>query len=88
MLPLMQGQYSQLQAGGAIPGYEGTEGMTDMPELLRPSAQLSARMGPSAMQQYYGYRQAQEGIPPEEAMWRTMSMAPPGGGYSGLSRRR
>jgi len=87
MIPLMQGQQG-MQAGGAIPGFEGAEGMTEMPELLRPSAQYAARMGPTAQQQYYGYQQGQQGATPEETQWRMWSSAPPSGRFGGLSRRR
>ena len=88
MLPLMPQQYSQLQAGGAIPGYQGTAGMTQMPELLRPSAQLQARWGPTAQQQYYGYQQAQQASMPQETQFRRWSEAPPSGSFRGLSYRR
>jgi len=88
MLPLMPQQYSQLQAGAQIPGYQGTEGMTGMPSLLRPGAQYQARMGPTALQQYYGYQQAQTGALPGETQFRRWSEAPPAGRFPGLSYRR
>jgi len=58
--------------------------MSGMPELVRPSRQYQARMGPTAMQQYGAYAQARTGITPEELQWRLRNTAPPGGGYSGL----
>jgi len=91
MLPLMPQQYGQLQAGGAIPGWTGTQNagqpMTSLPQLTTPSMQYYNRMGPSAQQQYLGYKQARSGSTPEEAEWRLMSMAPPSG-YRGLSWAR
>ena len=87
MLPLMPQEYSQLQAGGAIPGYSQTD-MTAMPDLIRPSQQLFARMGPTAQQQYLGYQQADQGAIPEETLWRQQQSAPPSGRFAGLSRRR
>ncbi|GAI07362.1 unnamed protein product, partial [marine sediment metagenome] len=84
MLPLMSQQYPELQAGGAIPGWMGTQEtgqpMTTLPELLRPSAQYWGRMGPQAQQQYLGYRQARTGAIPEQAQWMQQGYAPPGGG--------
>lgn len=87
MLPLMPQQYGQLQAGGAIPGY-APESMGGMPQLLTPSAQYQARMGPTAMQQYQGYQQARTGVLPEETQFRLWSGAPPGGQYGGLTYGR
>ena len=87
MLPLMQGQYQGLQAGESIPGYDA-EDMSSMPELLRPSRQLQARMGPTGLAGLAGYRQARTGIRPEELDFRQRSSAPPGGRFAGLSRRR
>lgn len=88
MLPLMPQQYSQLGAGAAIPGWQGTEGGGAMPQLLTPSRQYQARMGPTAMQQYQGYQQTQTGATPEETQWRLWSGAPPGGTYRGLTQAR
>jgi len=88
MMPLMSQQYPSLQAGQPIPGFKGTEGMTGMPELLRPSAQYQARMGPTSLQQYYGYQQAQQGARPEETQFRRWNEAPPGGSWPGLQYRR
>ena len=88
MMPLMSQQYPSLQAGQPIPGFKGTEGMTGMPELLRPSAQYQARMGPTSLQQYYGYQQAQQGARPEETQFRRWNEAPPGGSWTGLRYRR
>jgi len=62
--------------------------MTGMPGLLRPSAQYQARLGPTALQQYYGYQQAQQGARPEETQFRRWNEAPPGGSWPGLQRRR
>lgn len=94
MLPLMPQQYSQLQAGGAIPGWTGTmsaeagQPMTSLPQLTRPSRQYQARMGPAALQQYSGYRQARTGMVPEESEFRLWSQAPPSGRFGGFSRAR
>ena len=88
MLPLMPQEYSQLQTGGAIPGYQGTAGMTGMPSLINPSRQYQARMGPTAQQQYYGYQQAQTGATPEEMQFRLWSQSPPGGRFGGLTYQR
>jgi len=87
MLPLMPQQYAGLGAGEAIPGY-GAESMTGMPELTRPSRQYQARLSPSQLQQYEGYRQARTGERPEDIQWRLWQGAPPGGGYQGLRRAR
>ena len=48
-----------------------------MPQLLTPSAQYNAQMGPTAQQQYQGYAQATMGWTPEETMWRQQLLAPP-----------
>ncbi|KKM18886.1 hypothetical protein LCGC14_1661170, partial [marine sediment metagenome] len=90
MIPLMRpGQ--NLQVGQPIPGaqvsggfQEGSAvpGQTDfsgLPELRRPSAQLRARMGPTARQQLLGFRQARTGIPPEETLFRQRQAGPPQG---------
>ena len=83
MKPLMAQQYPSLQAGQAIPGFT-EQGGTAMPELSTPGSQLWARMGPTAQQQYLGYQQAQQGIRPEEQMFRLGAQAAPGGGGAGL----
>lgn len=85
MLPLMPQDYN-ISAGQTIPGWNPTN-MTGMPQLTNPSAQYSARMGPTAQQQYYGYEQALTGANPEESQWRLWSMAPPSGGR-GLTQIR
>jgi len=59
-----------------------------MPEMVRPSRQYQARMGPTALQQYYAYNQARTGTTPEELQWRLQNTAPPGGGYPGLTWMR
>ena len=83
MQPLSFGDYSGMKTGQQIPGWSG-ESASQMPELLRPSAQYQARMGPTAYQQYQGYQQARTGAPPEETTFRLQSMAPPGGRYAPL----
>lgn len=84
MQPLMQGQY---QAGQAIPDIT-SESMAGMPQLTTPSAQLWGRMGPTAQQQYAGYRQARTGVRPEETAFRMGAGAPPGGRSPGLKWTR
>ena len=84
MQPLMGGQY---QAGQAIPGWTPESG-AEMQALTTPSAQLWGRMGPTAQQQYAGYRQARVGIRPEETLFRMGAGAPPGGRSPGLSWTR
>ena len=84
MLPLQSGDYEQQwTAGQAIPGYSA-ESMESMPELTTPSAQLYSRMGPTAQQQFLGYRQARTGIRPEEQEFRLWGSAPPAGRQGGL----
>lgn len=83
------GRLTQLSASPSGGGQQSWLGgnqmpMSGMPELVRPSRQYQARMGPTAMQQYGAYAQARTGITPEELQWRLMNRAPPGGGYSGL----
>lgn len=84
MMPLMPQDYGITSVGTEIPGYNQTN-MTGMPNLITPSAQLQARMGPTANQQYYGYQQAQQGATPEETQFRLWSMAPPSGSNRGLN---
>lgn len=102
MKPLMPEQYGELGVGAPIPGFPqlGTPGptgggwpsreqtMTGMPGLTTPSRQYQARMGPTSLQQYLGYQQAQTGARPEETQWRLWSQAPPTGQYTGLTRAR
>jgi len=88
MQPLMPQEYTQFGAGEPIPGFAGTEGMAGMPQLTTPSRQYQARMGPTAMEQYYGYEQARTGARPEETEWRLWSQAPPAGTYGGLRYTR
>ncbi len=98
MQPLMPQQYAELGAGAAIPGWQApqagqmggapAQGMAGLPELTRLSRQYQARMGPTATQQYLGYRQARTGGRPEEEQWRLWSGAPPGGQYQGLRYTR
>ena len=86
MLPLMPQEYAGA-AGEPIPGW-GAESMAGMPALTRPSRQYQARMGPTALQQYGGYRQARTGERPEETEFRLWSQAPPGGQHRGLTQVR
>lgn len=86
MLPLMPEQ-AGFNVGGAIPGWSA-EDMSRIPELLTPSAQYLARMGPTSQQQYYGYQQARTGASPEETQWRLWSQAPPSGLAAYLRRER
>lgn len=100
MKPLMPEQYGQLGVGQMIPGWtpptqigvggaaQAAAGMTGMPGLTTPSRQYQARMGPTSLQQYLGYQQAQTGARPEETQWRLWSAAPPTGQYAGLTRAR
>jgi len=88
MLPLMKGDYGITSAGSPIPNYSPTD-MTNMPDLIPPSAQYMARIGPTGQQQLYGYEQAVHGATPDESQWRQWSMAPPGSGsYRGLQMQR
>ena len=88
MLPLMKGDYGITSAGSPIPNWSATD-MTKMPDLIPPSAQYMARIGPTADQQLYGYESAVHGATPEETQWRQWSMAPPGSGsYRGLQMQR
>lgn len=78
MLPLMPQDYGIYSAGQTMPGWD-PQNMTGIPQLINPSAQYMARIGPTAQQQYYGYEQAQQGATPEESAWRLWSLSPPGG---------
>ena len=86
MLPLMSQEYTGA-AGQPIPGW-GAENMQGMPALTTPSTQYMARMGPTAQQQFQGYRQARTGARPEEQEFRMWNQAPPSGSNLGLTRRR
>jgi hypothetical protein len=87
MKPLMPQQYGNLNVGAAIPGYQSAN-MTGMPDLINPSAQYMARMGPTAQQQYYGYMQADKASTPAETEWRLWSQGPTGGQNRGLTQQR
>lgn len=90
MKPLMAGQYGDLGVGEEIPGITTPGGVdyANLPGLTTPSRQYQARMGPTGLQQYLGYQQAQTGARPEETQWRLWSSAPPSGSYRGLSHAR
>ena len=80
------------QQGGFIPGTStpqplGTQ-FSNLPELRRPSAQLFARMGPTAQQQFLGFRQARTGIPPQETLFRQRQSGPPGSSGGGFQQQR
>ncbi len=84
MLPLMPQEYAGANlpaAGATIPGWNA-QNMQGMPNLINPSAQYWARMGPTAQQQYYGYQQADQAMTPEESQFRMWNMAPPRGRMS------
>lgn len=87
MMPLMPQDYGIMSAGETIPGWS-PESMSGMPELMNPSAQYMARIGPTAQQQYLGYERARTGATPEETSWRLWAMAPPSGRNVGLSQVR
>ncbi len=86
MLPLMSSDY-YTSAGEQIPGWQQGD-MRSMPALTTPSTQYTARMGPTAQQQYLGYQQAQQGATPEETQFRLWSQAPSSGKWGGLAVRR
>jgi hypothetical protein len=88
MLPLMPQDYQNTQpVGAAISGW--TPGnMKGMPDLITPSAQYMARMGPTAQQQYYGYQQADQGMTSDETDFRFWNLAPTGGKNKGLYQAR
>ena len=73
--------------GTATPSPLGTQ-FANLPELRRPSAQLFARMGPTAQQQWLGFRQARTGVPPQEALFRQRQSGPPGAGRGGFQQQR
>lgn len=78
----------QSSVGQAIEGWNPNvaEGMpmSSLPQLTTPSAQLWSRMGPTAQQQFQGYRQTRTGQTPEETMFRQRAGAAPSGGNRGL----
>ena len=84
MQPLMPSDYA---VGSTIPGWSASN-MGQMPGLTTPSTQYTARMGPTAQQQYMGYQQARTGATPEETQFRLWSMAPPSGRNRGLTQVR
>ncbi len=80
------------QQGGFLPGTAtpapvGNQ-FANLPELRRPSAQLFARMGPTAQQQFLGFRQARTGIPPQETLFRQRQGGPPGSSGGGFQQQR
>ena len=81
-----------IQQGGFLPGTATAApvGSTfaNLPELRRPSAQLFARMGPTAQQQFLGFRQARTGIPPQETLFRQRQSGPPGAPSGGFQQQR
>lgn len=82
------GAAAGVQTGQPIPGFMGTQGMKGMPELLRPSAQYGARMGPQAWGQRLGYEQGRTGATPEETEFRHRATAPPSGRQAWLRHRK
>jgi len=87
MKQLLPEQYQDLQTGSQIPGWSPTD-MTNMPALLNPSAQLQSRMGPTNLQELYGYKQARTGQTPEESQYKMWGGGAPTGTFGGYSRRR
>jgi len=86
MMPLMPSDYGIMSAGQAIPNWSSGD-MSQMPNLINPSAQYLARIAPSQREQYYGYEQARTGATPEDTQYRLWAMAPPGGSNRGLIQR-
>jgi len=84
--PITSGQTTQPTNWLGTPQGEPPGG--SMIGLSNPSRQYQARMGPTALNQYYQYMQAQQGIPPEELAWRLSNVAPPGGTNTGLNYTR
>ncbi len=81
-----------IEQGGFLPGTAtpapvGNQ-FANLPELRRPSAQLFARMGPTAQQQFLGFRQARTGIPPQETLFRQRQTGPPGSSGGGFQQQR
>ncbi len=85
-LPLGMTQVGGGQIGGRLQFEEGLS-FENLPNLMRPSAQGFAGMGPIAQQQFLGFQQARTGIPPEEALFRQRQGGPPGGG-AGFQQQR
>jgi len=81
-----------VEQGGFLPGTAtpAPVGSTfaNLPELRRPSAQLFSRMGPTAQQQFLGFRQARTGIPPQETLFRQRQTGPPGTPGGGFQQQR
>ncbi len=97
MIPLLLANQQAIQEGGelplqpgqAIPGFAGDQpGFGDLPELIRPSRQYQAQIGPTALRQFAGFEQARTGAPIEEQAFRLGSTTAPGGRFVGLGRRR
>lgn len=80
-----QGGSPQGQQGGFLPGtaVPGQVDFSGLPSLRNPSAQLFARFGPTAQQQFAGFRQARTGIPPDELFFRLGQAGAPRGTSSG-----
>ena len=74
---------SGMNLGQQLPGWTPESGK-GMMELLRPSAQYRARMGPDAYSQYLGYERARTGATPEQTQHKLRQTAPPGGGSRAL----
>lgn len=91
MIPLGQ-EFQGLGAGAPLPGWQGLStqenSLSQLSPLLNPSAQYWARMGPTAQQQFLGYRQARTGALPEETQTRLRASAPPSGQFPQLRRTR
>jgi len=83
MLPLGYEDYG-FQLGSPVPGWNaGATSGTGLPELMTPSAQLWARMSPSAQQQYQAYQASRTGMSPSDVQYQLWAGAP-GGAYGGL----
>jgi len=87
MMPLMPSDYGIMSVGQAIPNWSSSD-MSQMPNLINPSAQYLARIAPSQQEQYYGYEQARTGATPEDTQWRLWAMGPPSGANRGLVQQR
>ena len=86
MIPLGQQGGEQLQVGQPL--IQGEQTFADLPQLTTPSAQLQARWGPTAQQQFLGFRQARTGATPQETQFRLGSQRAPTGSFGGFSRFR